>query len=140
MRQHAGMTVPALPPCVINCAAYDRNGVRRDITLDEISDVLGVDDGSFVWVGMHEPAGELLDKLQEEFGLHDLAIEDAQHAHQRPKIEAYGDSLFVVMHTAQAGPTRTCCCSTRYACYCCRGDGGACADAIQGGDSTGCSG
>ena len=90
-----------LPSCVINCAAYDRHGRRRNITLDEISDVLAVDDGSFVWVGMHEPADALLDKLQEEFGLHDLAIEDAQHAHQRPKIESYGDSLFVVMHTAQ---------------------------------------
>jgi len=86
---------------VINCAAYDQAGQRRDITLDQISDVLAVDDGSFVWVGLYEPAEALLDKLQEEFGLHDLAIEDAQHAHQRPKIEAYGDSLFVVMHTAQ---------------------------------------
>ncbi len=89
------------PACVINCAVYDRQGKRRDITLDEISDVLAVDDGSFVWVGMYEPVAGLLDKLQEEFSLHDLAIEDAQHAHQRPKIEAYGDSLFVVMHTAQ---------------------------------------
>src|SRR5207342_1655317 len=90
-----------LPTCVINCAAYDRDGKRRDITLDQISDVLAVDDGSFVWVGMYEPEPALLDKLQEEFNLHDLAIEDAQHAHQRPKIEAYGESLFVVMHTAQ---------------------------------------
>jgi magnesium transporter len=90
-----------LPTCVISCAAYDSAGRRRDITLDQISDVLAVDDGSFVWVGLFEPAEALLDKLQEEFGLHDLAIEDAQHAHQRPKIEAYGDSLFVVMHTAQ---------------------------------------
>jgi magnesium transporter len=98
----SGDAAAAMPTCVINCAAYDRHGVRRDITLDQISDVLAVDDGSFVWVGMYEPADVLLDKLQEEFGLHDLAIEDAQHAHQRPKIEAYGDSLFVVMHTAQA--------------------------------------
>ena len=90
-----------LPNSVINCAAYDRHGARRSITLDQISDVLAVDDGSFVWVGMCEPPAGLLDKLQEEFGLHDLAIEDAMHAHQRPKIEAYGDSLFVVMHTAQ---------------------------------------
>jgi magnesium transporter len=54
---------------------------------------------------MYEPEDTLLDKLQEEFGLHDLAIEDAQHAHQRPKIEAYGESLFVVMHTAQTVET-----------------------------------
>ncbi len=90
-----------LPTSVINCAAYDRHGERRTISLDQISDVLATDDGSFVWVGMYEPGDALLDKLQEEFGLHDLAIEDAQHAHQRPKIEAYGESLFVVMHTAQ---------------------------------------
>ena len=89
------------PACVINCAAYDRNGERRDITLDAISDVLEVDDGSFVWVGLFNPGTALLDKLQEEFGLHALAVEDARNAHQRPKIEAYGDSLFVVAHTAQ---------------------------------------
>jgi magnesium transporter len=91
----------ALPACVVNCAVYDRGGKRRDISLDAISDVLSVDDGSFVWVGLYEPEESLLDKLQEEFGLHDLAVEDAQHAHQRPKIEAYGNSLFVAVHTAQ---------------------------------------
>ena len=88
-------------PGLINCAAYDRAGRRSDISLDAISDVLAGDDGSFVWVGLYEPPDSLLDKLQEEFGLHDLAVEDAQHAHQRPKIESYGDSLFVVMQTAQ---------------------------------------
>jgi magnesium transporter len=91
----------ALPACVMNCAVYDRHGLRRNISLDEISDVLEIDDGSFVWVGLYEPEDVLLDKLQEEFALHDLAVEDAQHAHQRPKIEAYGNSLFCVLHTAQ---------------------------------------
>ena len=90
-----------LPACVVNCAAYDRNGQRRDIGLDAISDVLSVDDGSFVWVGLYEPEEALLDKLQEEFGLHDLAVEDAHVAHQRPKIEAYGSTLFIAVHTAQ---------------------------------------
>lgn len=91
----------SLPSCVINCAVYDGHGKRRDITLDEISDVLAVEDGSFVWVGLYEPADAILEKLQEEFCLHDLAVEDAQNAHQRPKLEAYGNSLFLVMHTAQ---------------------------------------
>ena len=86
---------------VVNSVVYGRDGSRRDITLDEISDVLEVDDGSFVWVGLFNPGRALLDKLQEEFGLHALAVEDARNAHQRPKIEAYGDSLFVVAHTAQ---------------------------------------
>ncbi|MDQ2702764.1 MAG: magnesium/cobalt transporter CorA [Pseudomonadota bacterium] len=98
---------PSLPGCVVNCVAYDREGRGRTITLDAISDVLAVDDGSFVWIGLVEPEDALLDKLQEEFGLHDLAIEDAQHAHQRPKIEAYGESLFVVAYTGEAQPGGT---------------------------------
>jgi magnesium transporter len=60
-----------------------------------------VDDGGFVWIGLYEPDEAVLDKLQEEFGLHDLAIEDARKAHQRSKVEAYGDSLFIVANTAQ---------------------------------------
>lgn len=95
------MKDPSLPQCVINCAAYSRDGQRRDISLDAISDVLAVDDGSFVWVGLYEPDEGILEKLQEEFGLHDLAIEDAHNAHQRPKIETYGNSVFIVVHTAQ---------------------------------------
>jgi magnesium transporter len=94
-------TSSAVPACVVNCAVYDRAGNRSDIGLDAISEVLAIDDGSFVWVGLYAPDDALLDKLQEEFGLHDLAIEDAQHAHQRPKIEAYGDALFIALHTAQ---------------------------------------
>jgi magnesium transporter len=92
---------PAVPACVVNSVAYDRDGQRRDIGLDQISDVLGEDDGSFVWVGLYEPEAGLLDKLQEEFGLHDLSVEDAHNAHQRPKLEAYGNSLFLAVHTTQ---------------------------------------
>jgi magnesium transporter len=92
---------PLQPACVINCVAYGRDGSKREISLDAISDVLAVDDGSFVWVGLYQPGEDLLDKMQEEFGLHDLAVEDAHHAHQRPKIEAYGNSLFIAAHTAQ---------------------------------------
>ncbi len=98
----------ALPACVVNSAAYDRSGQRQDISLDAISDVLAVDDGSFVWVGLYEPENALLDKLQEEFGLHDLAIEDAQNAHQRPKLEPYGNSLFIAAHTAQRQHDHVC--------------------------------
>jgi magnesium transporter len=89
------------PACVMNCIAYGRDGSKREITIDQISDVLDVDDDSFVWVGLYQPGEDLLDKMQEEFGLHDLAVEDAHHAHQRPKIEAYGNSLFIAAHTAQ---------------------------------------
>jgi len=94
-------TLPPSDGMVINCVAYRTDGSRiGDITIDAISDVLNEPD-TFVWVGLHEPDEALLLKLQEEFNLHDLAIEDAQHAHQRTKIEAYGDSLFIVAQTAQ---------------------------------------
>lgn len=87
---------------VVNCVAYRNNGQRiGDVSIDAISDVLKEPD-TFVWVGLHEPDTALLLKLQEEFDLHDLAIEDAQGAaHQRTKIESYGNSLFMVVQTAQ---------------------------------------
>jgi magnesium transporter len=95
------MDTSAGNPNVANCAAYGADGKKiRDITLDEISDVLATDQG-FVWVGLVEPDEPLLEKLQGEFGLHELAVEDAHGAHQRPKIESYGNSLFVVAQTAQ---------------------------------------
>jgi magnesium transporter len=88
-------------PMVVNCIAYRKDGTRiGDVSLDAISDVLAQPD-TFVWVGLREPDEALLEKLQEEFGLHDLAIEDAHNAHERTKIETYGDSLFVVVQTAQ---------------------------------------
>jgi magnesium transporter len=87
---------------VRSCVHYRDGRKVADLDLDAISDVLEVDDGSFVWVGLYEPDDALLAKMQEEFGLHPLAVEDALKAHQRPKIEAYGDSLFIVMHTAQS--------------------------------------
>ncbi len=90
----------ANPACVINCVHYDDQGRRHDIALDSISEVLASHDG-FVWVGLYDPDERVLLKLQEEFALHDLAVEDARNAHQRPKVEAYGNTLFVVMTTAQ---------------------------------------
>ena len=85
---------------VVNSVAY-RHGQRLgDISIDEISDVIEQPD-TFVWVGLHEPDDALLLKMQEEFGLHELAVEDAHHAHQRPKLEAYNNSLFIVLKTAQ---------------------------------------
>ncbi|MCD9029751.1 magnesium and cobalt transport protein CorA [Luteimonas sp. BDR2-5] len=92
---------PANPSSVINCVVYGPDG-KRDIVLDEIGSALAADDRSFVWIGLYEPEPAVLTRLQADFGLHDLAIEDASKAHQRPKLEAYGDSLFVVANTAQA--------------------------------------
>lgn len=96
------MNDPDRPSCVINCAAYERDGRRRDISLEAISDELAADGDSFVWIGLYEPDEDTLSKVQAEFNLHDLAVEDAHKAHQRPKLEAYDDSLFVVLHTVQS--------------------------------------
>lgn len=92
---------PNNPPSVVNCAVYDRKARRRDIALEDVSEVLAKNDGRFVWIGLYEPQDDLLGTLQQELGLHDLAAEDALKAHQRPKVERYGPGLFVVMHTAQ---------------------------------------
>ena len=86
-------------PMLVNCVAYCE-GKPRPIALDEIGQALK-EPKCFVWVGLHEPDEAMLDRMQEQFGLHELAVEDAHRAHQRTKLEAYGDSLFVVVHTAQ---------------------------------------
>ena len=54
-----------------------------------------------VWIGLHEPDITVLHRVQRQFELHDLAIEDADHAHQRPKIEEYGNSMFVVLQAIE---------------------------------------
>jgi len=85
---------------VVNCAAYAGGRRVADVEIKDISEVLKQRD-RFVWIGLHEPDEDLLRQVQQEFGLHDLAIEDAHNAHQRPKLERYGDSLFIVLRTAQ---------------------------------------
>jgi len=84
---------------IVNCVAYRDGASIGDVRIDDISNILA-EKGSFVWLGLHEPDIQLLRKVQEEFSLHDLAIEDTLHAHQRPKLEAYADSLFIVVDTA----------------------------------------
>ena len=66
-----------------------------------MSDLLDSQEPGFAWVGLYEPSDEVLLKLQEELDLHPLAIEDARNAHQRPKVEAFGETLFLAVHTAQ---------------------------------------
>jgi magnesium transporter len=85
---------------IVNCAAYADGRRVADVHIDEIEQALKQED-RFVWIGLHEPEEELLRTVQHAFGLHDLAIEDAHLAHQRPKLERYEDSLFVVLRTAQ---------------------------------------
>lgn len=85
---------------IVNCVAYRAGKSLGNIPVDDISEVLKEPE-TFIWLGVHEPDTALLRKVQEEFSLHELAIEDAMHAHQRPKLEAYADSLFIVVGTAQ---------------------------------------
>ncbi|HET9488352.1 MAG TPA: magnesium/cobalt transporter CorA [Methylomirabilota bacterium] len=90
----------------VSCAVYAGGRRSADVALDDISEVLKQDDGKFIWIDLHEPDEPLLRKMQDEFGLHDLAVEDALQAHQRPKLELYDGSLFVVLRTVRVGPDR----------------------------------
>ncbi len=83
---------------VINSAAY-RNGVRvADVPIADLADAWQHSD-RFFWIGLYEPTEMILLHIQHAFHLHDLAIEDAHKAHQRPKLDVYDDSMFVVVRT-----------------------------------------
>ena len=92
---------------VVNCAAYSEGRRVANVEIGEVSHVLK-QPGQFIWIGLYAPSAELLRQVQLEFGLHDLAIEDAHRAHQRPKLETYGDSLFIVLRTARMNPEKRC--------------------------------
>ena len=85
---------------LINCVAYQEGKKLADIPIADISDYL-LRPGCFVWVALRDASDGELQEMQHEFALHDLAVEDARHGHQRPKIEEYGDSVFAVMHLAE---------------------------------------
>jgi magnesium transporter len=85
---------------LINCVAYQDGKKLADIPVDQIHLFIN-EPGCFVWVAIKDPDPAELEVMQKEFDLHDLAVEDAQHGHQRPKIEEYGQSLFVVLHTIE---------------------------------------
>lgn len=81
---------------LINCVAYQDGRKLADVATEDISEWVKRPD-CFVWVALRDATDAELRKMQEEFGLHELAVEDAHNGHQRPKIEEYGDTLFVVM-------------------------------------------
>ena len=85
---------------LINCVAYQEGKKLCDIPVEDISEYLKQDD-TFVWVALRDPAPADITLMQEEFGLHELAVEDALRGHQRPKLEEYGDSLFVVVQIVE---------------------------------------
>jgi magnesium transporter len=87
---------------IVDCAHY-RDGVRQHegkLGLEEASSC-AKGDGDFVWLGLHEPSDEELADVQRAFDLHELAVEDARGAHERPKLEDYEDSFFIVLRTAR---------------------------------------
>ncbi|MFF6994002.1 magnesium/cobalt transporter CorA [Streptomyces sp. NPDC008313] len=83
---------------IVDCAIYHDG--RRTEGPDDLSEALDrarARRDDFVWIGLHEPTPEEFEHVTEEFGLHPLAVEDALKAHQRPKLEVYDDSLFMVI-------------------------------------------
>jgi magnesium transporter len=87
---------------IVDCAIYE-DGERREGDLD-VADAARAacdDTPAFVWLGAHEPTAEEFDAVRREFDLHELAVEDAIEAHERPKLEVYGETLFVVLKTVR---------------------------------------
>lgn len=85
---------------LVNCVAY-QNGQRiADISIGEMRAYMTAPD-SFVWVAIKDPDSAELDALQDEFGLPELAVEDARHGHQRPKIDEYENTIFVVLQPVE---------------------------------------
>jgi magnesium transporter len=85
---------------LVNSVAYKDGRKLAEIPAEQVHDYIK-QPGVFVWMAVRDTADEELRQLQEEFDLHELAVEDARHGHQRPKIEEYGTSLFCVVHTLQ---------------------------------------
>jgi magnesium transporter len=85
---------------LVNCVVYQEGKKLKDISRQDISAWVSRAD-CFVWVALRDPEPAELSEMQTEFGLHDLAVEDARQGHQRSKIEEYSDSLFVVLHVVE---------------------------------------
>jgi magnesium transporter len=86
---------------IVDCAVYE-DGARREGQLALTQAGAAAErDGSFVWIGVYEPSEDEFDAVRREFDLHELAVEDAVVAHQRPKVERYGDTLLVVLKTVR---------------------------------------
>ncbi len=99
-RDHKGSR--AIDEAVVDCALYC-DGERRagKLGLDDAIEAMEETDDGFVWIGIHNPSREAVEAVGERFNLHELALEDAIHAHQRPKLEIHGETLFAVLKTAR---------------------------------------
>ncbi|MHB0775727.1 magnesium/cobalt transporter CorA [Halomonas sp. WWR20] len=90
---------------IVNCVVYQEGRKLRDIGTSEIGEYVNQPD-CFVWVALHDPEPEEFESLQKVFALHELAVEDALHGQQRPKIEEYGEALFAFMRMLSVDDTR----------------------------------
>ena len=94
---------------IVDCAVYSE-GTRlpgkytHAAALDKVRELQREGSQAFVWIGLHEPDEHQMHAVADVFGLHDLAVEDAVHAHQRPKLERYDDTLFLVLKTVTYVP------------------------------------
>lgn len=88
---------------LINCVPCERGAKLADIPVADISTYIARP-GCFVWVALADATAAELDEMREEFDLHELAVEDASHGHQRPRIEEYGQSIFAVMPLLEPAP------------------------------------
>ena len=88
---------------IVDCAHYadGRRQHEGPIEIDDAANRCSNGNAGFAWVGLKEPSSDELEQVGAAFGLHRLALEDAMNAHQRPKLEDYGDSLFIVLRTAR---------------------------------------
>jgi magnesium transporter len=87
---------------LVNCAVYENGRKIADARRDDLHMHTGRE-GRFVWMALKEPTAGELDDMRRDFGLHELAVEDALHGYQRPKVEEYGDCLFIVLRTVELG-------------------------------------
>jgi len=98
--EHKALAHESPEPGVVAASVYASGRCISDVAIDEIGK-WSKKPGHVVWIGLFEPSFDLLSRIEAQLGLHYLAIEDAGKAHQHPKIEQYGDALFIVARTAQ---------------------------------------
>jgi magnesium transporter len=86
---------------IVDLAVYKDGQREDDVSLDDAFESCRAP-GTLVWIGLHEPTADEFDSVRREFGLHELAVEDAMKGHQRPKLEVYeDDQIFIVLKTAR---------------------------------------
>jgi magnesium transporter len=102
LRKASTAALRTRPSFVLDCGVYV-DGARQpgELSYAEAIDEVRTRGEGFAWIGLHEPSAEQIQGIADTFGLHELAVEDAVHAHQRPKLERYEDVLFMVLKTVR---------------------------------------